>query len=128
MRTRNLFGSSVTTSISGGRLMACGRSVISTSPGFVTQLRSTGTSSMAGVSARKSDARPRTRTVTLAGISLLVMTRSFDMATSEIGAVRIFSRTRSRRGAETTNHITQASNKASSLSPRFLMRARQTDR
>ena len=58
-------------------------------------------------SERTSEARPRRRTLTVSGTGV-VMTRSRRIPTSDSGAAKARSDTRSRRGDETTNHTTNA--------------------
>src|SRR5712691_7811254 len=87
------------------------------SPG-TTVRRSRGTSRLAEESERKSETRPRSRTLTVSGTDV-VMTRSRGMPTSANGTANARSETLSRLGAETTNQTVNASRSDSSFSDQF---------
>ena len=96
------------------------------SPG-VTQLTSSVTSRFCDDSDRRSETRPRRRTLTVSGTGV-VMTRSRGIRTSDRGAAKARSETGSRRGAETTNQTVNARNTERSLSERlwpFMLRLRR---
>src|SRR5947209_2277312 len=102
--------------------MAFGSSVMVASPGC-TQLMSSVTSRFCDESARRSEVRPRKRTLTVS-VACLVMTSSRGMRASETGTAYARSDTASRRGAETTNHTARARNSESALSQRLFMQLR----
>src|SRR5437016_3404157 len=97
--------------------MAFGSRVTVASPGC-TQLMSRVTSRFCEESERRSEVRPRRRTLTVSATGV-VMTRSRGMRTNDTGTANARSDTGSRRGAETTTHTVRARKRERALSQRL---------